>query len=187
MLMFLAQGPATPPPAQNNFGDTLGDGVAGPTALLIIVLLGIGTALLIRNMNRHLKRLPDRFPVAASGAAAGGGIQTAGAAGVPGAGKGGTPAGSGSAGAMESSGSAPAAATGLAERGPGPRAGVEPATAPAEATAPAPRSAESQAPASRPAGSQAPASRPAESQEPAEAAPEASAAGEAASGESRPE
>ncbi len=72
MIMFLAEGGGmTPPPAQNNFGDTLSDGVAGPTALLIIVLLAIATVLLIRNMNGRLKRLPERFPAPAGGAAPG--------------------------------------------------------------------------------------------------------------------
>jgi hypothetical protein len=48
--------------AQNNFGDTQPDGVAGPLGLLIIVLLAIATVLLIRNMNKRIKRLPDEFP-----------------------------------------------------------------------------------------------------------------------------
>jgi hypothetical protein len=48
--------------AGNNFGDTLGDGVAGPLGLLIIVLLVIATILLVRNMNARLRRLPDHFP-----------------------------------------------------------------------------------------------------------------------------
>jgi hypothetical protein len=49
------------PLAQNDFGDTEADGVAGPLGLVIIVLLAIATVLLIRNMNRRLRRLPDRF------------------------------------------------------------------------------------------------------------------------------
>jgi len=48
--------------AQNNFGDTQPDGVAGPLGLLIIVLLGVATVLLIRNMNKRIKRLPEEFP-----------------------------------------------------------------------------------------------------------------------------
>jgi hypothetical protein len=48
--------------AQNNFGDTASDGLAGPMGLLIIVLLAIATVLLIRNMNSRLRRLPERFP-----------------------------------------------------------------------------------------------------------------------------
>ncbi len=48
--------------AQNIFGDTRQGSLAGPLGLLIIVLLAIGTVLLIRNMNKRIKRLPDRFP-----------------------------------------------------------------------------------------------------------------------------
>jgi hypothetical protein len=48
--------------AQNIFGDTRSGSLAGPLGLLIIVLLCIGTVLLIRNMNKRLRRLPERFP-----------------------------------------------------------------------------------------------------------------------------
>ncbi|HTF07984.1 MAG TPA: hypothetical protein VK659_07425 [Asanoa sp.] len=48
--------------AVNNFGDTREGGLAGPTGLLLIILLGTATVLLIRNMNSRLKRLPERFP-----------------------------------------------------------------------------------------------------------------------------
>jgi hypothetical protein len=48
--------------AENNFGDTRVGSLAGPTGLLIILLLVVGTILLIRNMNSRLRRLPDRFP-----------------------------------------------------------------------------------------------------------------------------
>ena len=47
--------------AANYFGDTLGGGLAGPTGLVIILLLVLGTVLLIRNMNARLRRLPERF------------------------------------------------------------------------------------------------------------------------------
>lgn len=48
--------------ADNNFGDTRsGDGLAGPAALLLILLLAAGTILLIRNMNKRIKRLPEKF------------------------------------------------------------------------------------------------------------------------------
>ncbi len=47
--------------AANNFGDNLGDGVAGPIGLLIIVLLVIATVFLMRSMNKHLKRVPEKF------------------------------------------------------------------------------------------------------------------------------
>ncbi|GFG55468.1 hypothetical protein CQY20_24545 [Mycolicibacterium agri] len=36
-------------------------GKAAPFGLLIVVLLLIGTFLLVRSMNRHLKRLPQSF------------------------------------------------------------------------------------------------------------------------------
>jgi hypothetical protein len=48
--------------AVNNFGDTRSGGLAGPMALLIILLLAVATVLLIRNMNARLRRLPERFP-----------------------------------------------------------------------------------------------------------------------------
>ena len=35
---------------------------AGPLGLLVIVLIGVATALLIRNMNGRLRRLPREFP-----------------------------------------------------------------------------------------------------------------------------
>jgi hypothetical protein len=50
--------------ADNNFGDTRIGGLAGPMGLFIIVLMGVATVLLIRNMNSRLRRLPDRFPPA---------------------------------------------------------------------------------------------------------------------------
>ena len=34
----------------------------GPVPLLIVVLIGIATVLLIRNMNARLRRLPREFP-----------------------------------------------------------------------------------------------------------------------------
>jgi hypothetical protein len=49
-------------PAQNNFGDTMTGGLAGPMGLFVIVVLVIGTVLLIRNMNSRLRRLPTQFP-----------------------------------------------------------------------------------------------------------------------------
>ena len=47
--------------AVNNFGDTREGSLAGPVGLVIILLLAIGTVLLIRNMNRRLRRLPESF------------------------------------------------------------------------------------------------------------------------------
>jgi hypothetical protein len=46
----------------NNFGDTRGGALAGPMGLFVIVLLSIATVLLIRNMNKRLRRLPSSFP-----------------------------------------------------------------------------------------------------------------------------
>ena len=57
--------------ATNNFGDTRSGGLAGPMGLFIILLLGVATVLLIRNMNSRLRRLPERFPGAEDDAAAG--------------------------------------------------------------------------------------------------------------------
>jgi hypothetical protein len=53
---------ALTPLADNNFGDTMSGGLAGPMGLFVILLLAIGTVLLIRNMNTRLRRLPDHFP-----------------------------------------------------------------------------------------------------------------------------
>jgi hypothetical protein len=46
----------------NNFGDTRGGGLAGPTGLVVILLLVVATIFLIRSMNARLRRLPERFP-----------------------------------------------------------------------------------------------------------------------------
>ena len=37
---------------------------AGPLGLLVVVLMGIATVLLIRNMNTRIKGLPKEFPPA---------------------------------------------------------------------------------------------------------------------------
>lgn len=50
------------PLARNEFGDTESGGLAGPLGLVVIVLLAIATVFLIKNMNRRLRRLPERFP-----------------------------------------------------------------------------------------------------------------------------
>ncbi len=34
----------------------------GPIPLLIVLLIGVVTVLLIRNMNKRIRRLPERFP-----------------------------------------------------------------------------------------------------------------------------
>src|SRR3954451_8824084 len=60
------------PIAANNFGDTREGGLAGPMGLFIISLLAIGTVLLIRNMNKRLRRLPQSFPAPGEEIARGG-------------------------------------------------------------------------------------------------------------------
>lgn len=40
---------------------------AGPLGLLVVVLMGIATVLLIRNMNTRIKALPKEFPPKESG------------------------------------------------------------------------------------------------------------------------
>jgi len=47
--------------ADNNFGDTRSGGLAGPMGLLIIIVLGVVTVFLIRNMSKRIKRLPSTF------------------------------------------------------------------------------------------------------------------------------
>jgi hypothetical protein len=47
--------------AVNNFGDTESGGLAGPMGLLVVVLMCIATVLLVRNMNKRLRQLPDSF------------------------------------------------------------------------------------------------------------------------------
>lgn len=51
----LAQDPAPPPGEGPEFGK------ASPTALVVIILLGLATALLIRSMTKHLRRVPASF------------------------------------------------------------------------------------------------------------------------------
>jgi len=53
--------------ADNNFGDTRAGGLAGPTGLVVILLLAIGTIFLIRSMNARLRKLPERFAQGTSG------------------------------------------------------------------------------------------------------------------------
>jgi hypothetical protein len=47
--------------SENNFGDTRSGSLAGPTGLVIILLLAVATIFLIRSMNTHLRRVPARF------------------------------------------------------------------------------------------------------------------------------
>lgn len=54
----------------NNFGDTRDPaGLAGPTGLVIILLLAVATIFLIRSMNSRLRKLPERFPTEPTGPA----------------------------------------------------------------------------------------------------------------------
>lgn len=48
--------------AQNYFGNTRSGSLAGPVGGFLIAALAVGTVLLIRNMNRRIRRLPERFP-----------------------------------------------------------------------------------------------------------------------------
>lgn len=50
-----AQNPAPPPGQGEEFGK------ASPIALVVILLLGLATILLIRNMTKRIKRLPASF------------------------------------------------------------------------------------------------------------------------------
>lgn len=61
----------------NNFGDTTGGGMAGPTGLFIILVLGAVTALLIRNMNKRIRRLPAQFPQQAGEKSVAGSVNSA--------------------------------------------------------------------------------------------------------------
>ena len=38
------------------------NGAAGPLGLLVILLIGVATVFLVRNMNGRLRRLPREFP-----------------------------------------------------------------------------------------------------------------------------
>lgn len=58
--LVLAQDPTqTPAPNQNSTGAEFGK--AGPIGLVIVLLLLIGVILLIRSMNRHMRKLPKSF------------------------------------------------------------------------------------------------------------------------------
>lgn len=60
--LVLAQDPTpTPTPAPNNNSTGADFGKAGPIGLVIVLLLLIGLILLIRSMNRHMRKLPASF------------------------------------------------------------------------------------------------------------------------------
>jgi hypothetical protein len=58
-----AQDPAPPPGQGPEFGK------ASPIALVVILLLGLATVLLIRGMNKRIRRLPASFGEERAGAA----------------------------------------------------------------------------------------------------------------------
>jgi len=47
----------------NNFGNTRGGALAGPTGLFIILSLAVFLVFLIKGMNKRIRRLPAEFPV----------------------------------------------------------------------------------------------------------------------------
>ena len=56
MIEFLAE------QGVNNFGDTRGGALAGPTGLFIILTLAVFLVFLIKGMNKRIRRLPAEFP-----------------------------------------------------------------------------------------------------------------------------
>ncbi len=60
MQILLAQTP-TPTPAPNHNSTGAEFGKAGPIGLVIVLLLLIAVILLIRSMNRHMRKLPASF------------------------------------------------------------------------------------------------------------------------------
>ncbi len=63
--ILLVQNPTqSPTPNHNSTGAEFGK--AGPIALVIVLLLLIGLVLLIRSMNRHMRKLPDSFDTTAA-------------------------------------------------------------------------------------------------------------------------
>ncbi len=55
VALVLAQNPAPPPDKGEEFGK------ASPVGLVVILLLGIVTMLLIRNMTKRIRKLPQSF------------------------------------------------------------------------------------------------------------------------------
>ena len=54
-VAVLAQDPAPPPGKGEEFGS------ASPVALAVLLVLAVATALLIRNMTKRIRRLPESF------------------------------------------------------------------------------------------------------------------------------
>jgi hypothetical protein len=62
--LVLAQDPAPPPGKGEEFGK------ASPVGLVVLVVLFLATILLVRSMNKHLRKVPASFDATASDAAA---------------------------------------------------------------------------------------------------------------------
>ena len=60
VALVLAQDPAPPPGKGDEFGK------ASPVGLVVIVLLFLATIVLIRSMNKHLRRVPASFDAPAA-------------------------------------------------------------------------------------------------------------------------
>lgn len=58
-MVLAQQSPGTPGYNDNPIGPEFGK--ASPIGIPVVLLLLIATVLLIRNMNKHIKRLPDSF------------------------------------------------------------------------------------------------------------------------------
>ncbi len=54
-------GTFAPPPNPDPGGQGEDFGKAAPTALVLLLLLFLAAALLVRSMNKHLRRVPDSF------------------------------------------------------------------------------------------------------------------------------
>jgi hypothetical protein len=50
-----------PPPKPDPGGQGEDYGKAAPTALVVLLLLFVAAALLVRSMNKHLRRVPESF------------------------------------------------------------------------------------------------------------------------------
>lgn len=60
-MVLAQQSPGTPGYNDNPIGPEFGK--ASPIGIPVVLLLLIATVLLIRNMNKHIKRLPDSFDI----------------------------------------------------------------------------------------------------------------------------
>jgi hypothetical protein len=74
---LLAQDPAPPPGKGEEFGK------ASPVGLVVLVVLFLATILLVRSMNKHLRKVPASFDESAESASDAPGAAPSGAAAVP--------------------------------------------------------------------------------------------------------